>query len=147
MTSKKVESVLPWLLSSPLSIAIVAVVLIVLIIIGVVALTVFKLWTGVIMGGVLLVVVWTLFQTKALPTEKYPWITAILAFIPIFGFFFGVWGERTGVFYVTPLMEQEQLITPYYATEPLTYIKGNMGTILIIILMICIALAFARAKE
>jgi len=135
------------LFASPLALVVVALVFITLIIIGVVALTLLKLWTGVIIGGVLLVIVWTLLQTKALPTEKYPWITAILVFVPIFGFLFGVWGERTGAFYVTPIMEKPEPITPYYAAEPLTYITGNIEPLLIILLMACVGIVLARAKR
>ena len=137
MPNKKETLSLAWLFANPLA----------LIIIGVVALTLLKLWTGVIVGGVLLVFVWALLQTKALPTEKYPWLTMILVFIPIFGFLFGVWGERTGAFYVTPLMQKEQPITPYYATEPLQFLTGNIEAILILILMACIGIVLARAKE
>jgi hypothetical protein len=147
MPNKKETLSLAWLFANPLALIIVAVILIALIIIGVVALTLLKLWTGVIVGGVLLVFVWALLQTKALPTEKYPWLTMILVFIPIFGFLFGVWGERTGAFYITPLMQKEQPITPYYATEPLQFLTGNIEAILIIILMACIGIVLARAKE
>jgi hypothetical protein len=144
---KKEIPFLSSLLASPLLLVIVAVAFIALIIIGVVALTLLKLWTGIIIGGVLLVFVWALLQTKALPTEKYPWLTAVMAFLPIFGFLFGVWGERTGAFYVTPLMEKTQPITPYYATEPLQFVTGNIEVMLIFLLMICIGIVLARARE
>jgi len=146
MPKKKEALSLAWLFKSPLVLITLAIILIALIIIGVVALTLLKLWTGVIVGGVLLVFVWALLQTKALPTEKYPWLTIILVFIPIFGFLFGVWGERTGAFYVTPLMQKEQPVTPYYATEPLQFITGNIEAILIIILMACIGIVLAKSK-
>lgn len=144
--AKKEVPWLAWLLASPLALIVVAVILIALIIIGVVALTLLKLWTGVIIGGVLLVIVWALLQTKALPTEKYPWLTAVMAFLPIFGFIFGVWGERTGAFYVTPLMQKPEPVTPYYAAEPLQFVTGNFEVILIFILMACIGIVLARAR-
>lgn len=144
--AKKEVPWLAWLLASPLALIVVAVILIALIIIGVVALTLLKLWTGVIIGGVLLVIVWALLQTKALPTEKYPWLTAVMAFLPIFGFIFGVWGERTGAFYVTPLMQKPEPVTPYYAAEPLQFVTGNIEVILIFILMACIGIVLARAR-
>lgn len=144
---KKEVSWLSLLFASPLLLVIVAVIFISLIIIGIVALTLLKLWTGFIVGGVLLVFVWALLQTKALPTQKYPWLTAVMVFIPIFGFLFGVWGERTGAFYVTPLMQKPEPVTPYYATEPSQFITGNIELILIFMLMACIGIVLARAKE
>jgi len=144
------KTVLPWyaiILANPVILMAVAVILIALIIIGVAALTVFKLWTGIIVGGVLTVIVWTLLQTKTLPTEKYPWLSVMLILIPVCGFLFGVWGERTGAFYVTPLMQKEEPITPYYAAEPLQCVTGNIEVILIFILMACIGIVLARAGE
>lgn len=137
---------LSLLLEKPLLLAVAASLLILALIVGVAVLTLLKLWTGVVLGGFLLVVSWTLLQTKALPTEKYPWITFVLIFLPVFGFFFGVWSERTGAFYVTPLMMKPEPVTPYYAAEPLQTVAGNIEILMIFTLMICIAVAFARAK-
>lgn len=101
---------------------------------------------AVIIGGFLLVISWTLLQTKAIPTEKYPWATLILIILPFFGFFLGMWGEKTGAFYVTPLMEKPETVAPFYAAEPLQFVTANIEVILILTLMICIAIVFARAK-
>ncbi len=145
--AKKPEELLPWLFASPLALAVVAIIFVSILIVGVALLWAYKMLTGVLIGGVLLVIVWTLLQTKALPTDKYPWAPLLLMLLPIGGFLFGVWGERTGVFYVTPLMEKTEPVAPFYAAEPLQFVTGNIEIALIFILMICIAVAFARAKE
>jgi len=87
---------------------------------------------------VLLVISWTLLQTKALPTEKYPWSPLLLVFLPIIGLFGGIYAERTGAFFVTPLVEKAELITPYYAGEEVQWIQSNPETLLIFLLLICI---------
>jgi len=126
------------LLKSPLLLVVVAVLTVVLIIFGFVVLWALKLLTGVILALVLLVISWTLLQTKALPTEKYPWSPLLLVFLPIVGLFGGIYAERTGAFFVTPLVEKAELITPYYAGEEVQWIQSNPETLLIFLLLICI---------
>lgn len=125
-------------LSNPLLLIIVAIFGVVLLTIGFVVLWMLNLLTGVIIAVVLLVIVWTLLQTKTLPTDKYPWAPLLLVFVPIIGFFVGVYGDRTGVFVLTPLMDKAQAITPYYSGQELQWIQTNTETILISILLLCI---------
>lgn len=133
------------LLKSPLLLVVVAVLTVVLLIFGFVVLWALKLLTGVVLALVLLVISWTLLQTKALPTEKYPWSPLLLVFLPIVGLFVGVYAERTGAFFVTPLVEKAELITPYYSGEEVQWIQSNPETLLIFVLLICIVAVLIKS--
>jgi len=142
MTALKVDA---GLLKSPLLLVVVAVLTVVLLIFGFVVLWALKLLTGVILALVLLVISWTLLQTKALPVEKYPWSPLLLVFLPIVGLFVGVVSERTGAFFVTPLVEKAEMITPYYSGEEMQWVQSNPEALLIFVLLICIAVVLIKS--
>jgi len=142
MTALKIDS---SILKSPLLLVVVAVLTVVLLIFGFVVLWALRLLTGVVLALVLLVISWTLLQTKTLPAEKYPWSPLLLVFLPIVGLFVGVFAERTGAFFVTPLVEKAEMITPYYSGEEMQWIQSNPEAILIFILLICIAAVLIKS--
>lgn len=151
MSKKKGIIGIPFLdalLLSPVALAIVAIIIAVLLIIGVVVLWTYKLLTGIIIGGVFTLMIWMLLQTKMISLEKYPWMGPILILTPIVGFIAGVVGERTGAFYITPLMEKaEPYIPPYMVTEPIQFVTANVEVMLLMIVLVCVAVAFAMRRE
>ena len=131
-----------------LTFAIICIITLLLLIFGVVILWAYKLMTGVVMALVLLVISWTILSTKAIPTRKYPWAPLLLWLMPVMGFFIGVIGERTGAFYVTPLMEKSQPITPYYAGENIaTWIQSNIEAILLMIVLLCLFIMYVASRS
>jgi len=108
-------------LFSPTLIIILIIFLIVALLIGIVFILLKGLFTAVMVGGTLFVMVWLIMQTKMLPKEKYPALMYLLAFIPILGFLLGWYAEASGAFYVVPLTQKPEPITPpYMVTEPFT---------------------------
>jgi len=126
---------------------VISILAIVLLIVGFVVLWALGLLTGVIMALVLLVISWALLNTGAIPVEKYPWTPMLMWILPVAGFFFGVIGERRGVFYVTPLIEKAQLITPYYAGQEIQWVQTNIETILIFIVLICLVAVLVKSGK
>lgn len=120
---------------------------IVLLIFGFVVLWVTGLLTGVIMALVLLVISWALLNTGAIPVEKYPWAPILMWILPVTGFFVGVIGERRRIFYVTPLVEKAELMTPFYAGQELQWVQTNMETIMLFIVLICLVAVLVKSGK
>jgi len=130
-----------------LAFVMVGILAIVLLVVGFVVLWATGLLTGVIMALVLLVISWALLKTGAIPVSKYPWAPMLMWIFPVVGFFVGVIGERRHIFYVTPLIEKAQPITPYYAGQEMQWIQSNPETILIFIVIICIAAVLIKSGK
>ncbi|MCS7124568.1 MAG: hypothetical protein NZ932_04035 [Candidatus Bathyarchaeota archaeon] len=112
----------------------VALLAVILLVVGFVVLWAMKLLTGVIIALVLLLISWTILKTGAIPAEKYPWLPLIMWFMPIIGFFAGVYMERARIFYVIPLLQKPQPITPYYGLTD--WVQANPEATLIILILI-----------
>ena len=130
-----------------LAFVMVGILAIVLLVVGFVVLWATGLLTGVIMALVLLVISWALLKTGAIPVSKYPWAPMLMWIFPVVGFFVGVIGERRHIFYVTPLIEKAQPITPYYAGQEMQWIQSNPETILIFIVIICIVAVLIKSGK
>jgi len=130
-----------------LAFVMVGILAIVLLAVGFVVLWATGLLTGVIMALVLLVISWALLKTGAIPVSKYPWAPMLMWIFPVVGFFVGVIGERRHMFYVTPLIEKAQPITPYYAGQEMQWIQSNPETILIFIVIICIVAVLIKSGK
>lgn len=126
------------LFKNPIAFLITAIIALALLIAGITILWVLHLLTGVIIGLVLLVVVWALVKTGALPLDKYPWMTLVLIAIPVAGFGIGVAADRIGAFYLTPIMSKPAPITPYDASQTGEWIQTNPEVLLVIIVIGCI---------
>jgi hypothetical protein len=130
-----------------LAFVMVGILAIVLLVVGFVVLWATGLLTGVIMALVLLVISWALLNTGAIPVQKYPWAPMLMWILPVAGFFVGVIGERRHIFYVTPLIEKAQPITPYYAGQEMQWIQSNPETILIFIVIICLVAVLIKSGK
>ncbi|MEM2445408.1 MAG: hypothetical protein QW734_01975 [Candidatus Bathyarchaeia archaeon] len=139
---KKAASVIPV---PPIVYVLVAILAIILLVIGFVVLWAMKLLTGVIMALVILLISWTIMKTGAIPAEKYPWLPLVMWLMPIVGFFVGVFAERARIFYVTPMLQKPQPITPYYGLAD--WIQANPEATLILIILICTLIFLYSGKK
>jgi hypothetical protein len=130
-----------------LSYAITAIITIILIVVGIAVLWAMGLLTGVIMALVLLLISWALLKTGAIPVSKYPWAPMLMWIFPVVGFFVGVIGERRHIFWVTPLLEKAEPITPFYAGQEIEWIQANPEAVLIFIVLICLLAVLLKSGK
>lgn len=140
------NDILKVIFKSPILIALTAVLLIAALIVGVVVLTVFKLWMAFLLGGTLLIFALLMAKFNILPKEKYPWAALALTFLPIIGFFGGMALEWSGAFYIPSLNEVDSPASPYYSATGYQSANAQVTILLLIILFVCLALAFVKRK-
>ncbi|RLC76163.1 MAG: hypothetical protein DRJ03_29160 [Chloroflexi bacterium] len=132
---------------SPILLVVLIVFLVVALLIGVIFLFIKGLFTAVVIGGVLFVIVGFLFYTKALPTEKYPLLAFTLAFMPIIGFFLGWILEVSGAFMLLPLAAKPEAFAPFEATSPTTAILNNIEPLLVMLLLIILVITIGSESD
>lgn len=129
------------------SYVIASIIMMVLILVGVAVLWAMGLLTAVIIAGVLLLISWAVLKTGAVPTDKYPWAPMLMWIMPVIGFFAGFICEKTRVFYVTPLLQKPEPITPFYGATPLEWLQANPELILLLTVFICLVIVLYHGEK
>jgi len=140
-------SVIENLFAHPYIMLFVALFGMLMLLVPVVILWQLKMLTGVVFAIIILAIAYALTTMKFIDLQKYPRLGLVIIGLALGGFLVGYMGERSGAFFVTPLMEKETIVTPFLAETPETLATGNVEVILLFVLMLVLVFGwYKRAK-
>lgn len=113
------RSTIANLFAHPYIMLLIVVFGLIMLLIPVILLWQLKMLTGAVFAIMILAIAYGLNTMKLINVEKYPILGPVIIVLAIGGFIFGYAGERTGAFFITPIMEKTTpLTTPAFFTDP-----------------------------
>lgn len=140
------EISLKRLTANPVVLVISAVVVLVILIVPIYWLATHHLLTAVALTGFFAIIFFGLAQSKILDPSKQRWAAPTVIIVLLATFLFGVYGEATGSFYVTPLTETQQTVPPMLANVP-TVISANITAIMVMALLVVVIIGLTVRKS
>ncbi|VVB52302.1 Uncharacterised protein [uncultured archaeon] len=137
-----------FLMDNPIIALGIGVVAIILSIVGLAILSTMHLLTGLIICFPLVVIVFAIIKTGAMPLQKYPFMGIMLGLIPFLGLLAGIAMDYSNMFVLTPMLDHTASLNAYYAGGSSEWIQTNPEAIIVTIVAIAmLAILLFKGKR